>query len=84
MTFALGSAIAVLALAGAVAVGSWRARRALQPELRALRAQVRELSARLASLDRVRSGRVGGAEPVPRAQAPEDDPQVVRGSRTVH
>jgi len=89
MLVALGAALAILALVGAVAIGERRARRALDPELRALRARVRELSARLASMERsaAGTGRVGGAEPVPRRASRGDDdqePQPTPGSRTVH
>jgi hypothetical protein len=85
---ALATAIAIAALLGAAAIGRWSARNALDPELRALRARVRDLSARLASAERnaAGSGRVGGGAPVPRRQAGEEtqEPQPVPGSRTVH
>jgi type II secretory pathway pseudopilin PulG len=88
MLVVLASVIAILALAGAAAVGSWLARRAVDAELAALRARVRDLSARLASAERTAgSGRVGGAAPVIRRQSPGEEaqePQPVPGSRTIH
>jgi len=89
MLTVLAGVLAILALVGAAAAGSWRARRAAAVELRALRARVRELSARLTSMERsaAGSGRVGGAEPVLRPQARGEEPdasQPPRGPRTVH
>lgn len=89
MLTALVSAIAILALAGAAAAGSWWARREAELELRALRGRLRELSARLATMEQsaAGSGRVGGAAPVLRAQARAEEPAASepgRGPRTVH
>ena len=85
--------VLVLAALAATALGvrSWRTTRALEPELRFLRARVRELSARLESVER---SRAAPSEPVANRSvlaakrvADEDDPEAdggARGPRTVH
>lgn len=83
MLAALVTLAILAALAGAAAAGRWWARRALLPELRSLRARVRELSARVATGERGEPERAGGEPPV-RPQPREEPQQVVRGSRTVH
>ena len=78
--------------ATALAVRSWRTTRAMESELRFLRARVRELSARLGSVER--SASAAPSEPVANRSvlaakrvADEDDPEAdggARGPRTVH
>jgi hypothetical protein len=78
--------------ATALAVRSWRGSRAMESELRFLRARVRELSARLASVEQ--SARAARSEPVAnrsvlaaKGLADEEDPEAdhgARGPRTVH
>jgi hypothetical protein len=88
MLVAIASALGILALVAAAAVGARHARRAVEPELRSLRLRVRELSTRLAAVERsAGSGRIAGAEPVvrpPSRQEERDEPQPEPGSRTVH
>ncbi|GEJ59538.1 hypothetical protein [Anaeromyxobacter diazotrophicus] len=89
MLTALVSAVAILALAGAAAAGAWWARREAEIELRALRGRLRELTARLATLEQgsAGSGRVGGSAPALRAQARPEEPAASEpghGPRTVH
>ena len=83
--------LAVLA-ATALAVRSWRTTRAMEPELRFLRARVRELSARLGSVER--SAGAARSEPAAnrsvlaaKSVADEDEPDADHGARdprTVH
>lgn len=86
--------VLVLAALAATALGvrSWRTTRALEPELRFLRARVRELSTRLESVER--SAGAAPGEPVANRSVlaakrvvDEDEPEAdggARGPRTVH
>jgi hypothetical protein len=78
--------------ATALAVRSWRETRAMESELRFLRARVRELSARLRSVEQsagaAKSERVANSSVVAaKGFADEEDPEAengARGPRTVH